>query len=88
MTLGYDASARTVLPVDAIGQRTNMTYDPGPHPTPVAASPPLTAGANDAAGPILWVIDPLGNRVELTPPTPTPPPDAEGDEPIVINRSE
>ena len=86
MTPGYDASARTVLPVDAIGPRTNLTYDPGPHPTPVTPGPGVV-GANDATGPILWVIDPLGNRVELMPPTPTAPPDAEGDQPIVVNRS-
>jgi hypothetical protein len=88
MTPGYDASACTVLPVDALGQRTNMTYDTGLHPTPVAASPPA-AGATDATGPILWVIDPLGNRVELLPPMlPSPPPDSDGDEPVVVIRPE
>ena len=53
------------------------TYDPGPHPPQAGAS-----------GPILWIVDPLGNRVELTPPAPPPPPDSDGDEPIMVNRSE
>lgn len=73
MTFTYDASTTRVLPVDAIGMRTNMTYDPGPHP------PAMQDGSGD--GPIRRVIDALGNRVELNPPTPDEP---DGDEPIVV----
>ena len=73
MTFTYDASTTRVTPVDALGQRTNMTYDPGPHPP---------AANDDATGPILWVIDALGNRVGLTPPT--SPEEPDGDDPIVV----
>lgn len=62
-----------------------MTFDLGPHRTPLAACPPAP-NYGDAAGPIRLVIDPLGNRVDLNPPT--PPAEPEADEPLVITRSE
>jgi hypothetical protein len=43
-----------------------MTFDPGPHRTPLAACPPA-ANYGDAAGPVRLVIDPLCNRVDLNP---------------------
>lgn len=86
MTPKYDTS--NPLPRAQLGnQRTKMTYDPGPHPTPVAsASPAAPAPETEAVGPLTWVIDALGNRVDLTALPDPPPPDPEGDEPIVVTR--
>ena len=57
MTFTYDTSTPVARPVEPCDVRTNMTYDTaGPHPRPVAASPP--------------------------------PPEPDGDEPIVVTRSD
>jgi hypothetical protein len=82
VTPQYDTSKP--LPRAQLGnQHTKTTYDPGQHTTPVAStSPAAPAPGIKAVEPITWIIDALGNRVELTPPT--PPPDPEGDQPIVV----
>lgn len=49
-TITYDAPRHRIKPVNAIGQRTNMTYDPGPHePEKADADEPAVVKAHPKA---------------------------------------
>ena len=82
MTFKYDDSSRLPAIAQPSTRRTNMIYDPVPHPTPVAVSLSPAAPATDASGPLPWFIDALGNRVEVA--EKASPDDA--DEPVVVIR--
>ena len=66
------------------GPRTNITYDPGPHPTAAGLPVPTQRLPETAESvPLDPVVAPLGNVVAGTPqPSESP----ESDEPVVITR--
>ncbi len=78
MSPKYDTSYHP--PLDpGMGQRTNIVYDTGGRPILVAPSP-SPSPATGVSGPLTWFIDALGNRVDVT--EPSPPDDA--DDPVVV----
>jgi hypothetical protein len=68
-----------------LGLRTNISYDPGPHPTATGSPAPTHLLPETAVSvPVGPVIDPLGN---VAAGAPQPSEVAETDEPVVITRT-